>query len=107
MGLLMQPQKGITTKSQNNTQNCQKIKLYGSLTTRDLKESFIQPHPYRWVGGRRGEEEQCGMETAAAAAAAAEWAPAVPHSRVVDKNREGYLGSKRSQPQLRVPEPGR
>ena len=46
------------------------------------------------------------METAAAAAAAAEWAPAVPHSCVVVKNREGYLGSKRSEPQAGSHSPG-
>ena len=31
----------------NNTQNLQKINLYGSPTTKDLKK----PHSSRWVGG--------------------------------------------------------
>ena len=30
---------------------------------------------------------------------------AVPHSHVVDKNQEGYLGSKSSQPQARAHSP--
>ena len=38
--------KRITTKSKNNSQNFQKIKLYGSLTTKDLKK----PQSSRWVG---------------------------------------------------------
>ena len=35
-----------------NAQNCQKIKVYGSLTTKDLKK----PHLSRWVGGQRHRE---------------------------------------------------
>ena len=37
-----------------------------------------------------------------AAVATAHQAQVVPHSRVVDKNWEGYLGSERSHPQVRV-----
>ena len=44
-----------TTLKTKNTQNYQKIKLYGSLTTKDSKK----PHSSRWVGG---VETQCGTE---------------------------------------------
>ena len=44
-----------TTKLQLNyrtiiTQNCQKIELYGSGTTKELKK----PHSPRWIGGGKG-----------------------------------------------------
>ena len=45
---------------------------------------------------QRGKETQCGMERQAA-----KQALAAPHSCVVDKNQEGYLGSEQSQPQAR------
>ena len=48
--------KRIATKSQNNTQNCQKIKLYGSLTTKDLKK----PNSSKQVGG--AETQRQGRE---------------------------------------------
>ena len=38
----------------NDNLNCQKIELYGSPTTKDLKK----PHSSRWVGGM---ETQSGM----------------------------------------------
>ena len=45
---LTQPQKELQLNLKtNNTQNSQKIELYGSLTTKDLKK----PHLSRWVGG--------------------------------------------------------
>ena len=45
---LVQPQKEsqLDLKT-NNTQNRQKIQLYGSMTTKDLK----RPHSLRWAGG--------------------------------------------------------
>ena len=39
----------------NMTQICQKIELYGSLTTKDLKK----PHSSRQVGGE--ESQRCGV----------------------------------------------
>ncbi|KAF6095114.1 hypothetical protein HJG60_012086 [Phyllostomus discolor] len=42
----------------NNTQNCQKIELYGSLTTKDLKKSPSS----RWVGGAEMETRWRGEE---------------------------------------------
>ena len=45
---LMQPQTKLQLNPKtNNTQTCQKIELYGSLTTKDLKK----PHSFRWVEG--------------------------------------------------------
>ena len=55
--------KRITTKSQtNNSQNCQKIELYGSPTTKDLKK----PYSSRWAGGAEmqrqgGEARRLGV----------------------------------------------
>ena len=68
-----------------NTQNCQKIKLYFGLTTKDLKK----PYSPRWVGGAE-IGRQCGAGEAVAAVE--EWV--VPDSHVVDKNQEAYRGSK-------------
>ena len=49
------------TLNTNNIQNCQKIKLYGSLTTKDLKKT----HSSRWVGRvetqRQVEARRCGV----------------------------------------------
>ena len=59
----------------NITQNCQKIELYASLTAKELKK----PHSSRWVGG---------VEI---------WSGLAPHPRVMDKNRDGHLGSQGSQ----------
>ena len=39
-------------------------------------------------------------------AVATDWAQVVPHSCMVDKSREGYLGSKWSQPQAGSHSPG-
>ena len=45
--LLAQPQKELQLNlKSNNTQNCQKIELYGIPTTKDLKNS----HSSRWAG---------------------------------------------------------
>ena len=82
--LLTQPQKELQLDLKaNNTQNCQEIGLYGSLTTKDLKT----PHSTRWVGPPRdaemgGEGQRCGGVEGV-----------VPHSHEVDKNQDGY-GSK-------------
>ena len=42
-----------TERITNNTQNNQKIELYGSLTTKDLKK----PHSSRQAGGARDRQE--------------------------------------------------
>ena len=52
-----------TTLKTKNTQNCQKIELYGSLTSKDLKK----PYSSIWVGGvemggQSGEDMVCVME---------------------------------------------
>ena len=75
----------------NITQNHQKIKLYGSLTTKDLKKL----HSSRQVGRvETWREVESHGEVV-------EWA--VPHSHVVDKNWEGYSGVKDDSPQTRTP----
>ena len=75
------------------TQNCQKIELYGSQTTKKLTKS----HSSRRVGGQRCVDKRCGT--------------AVPHPHMVDKNWERYLGrmypSPQKPPQPRDPVPGR
>ena len=40
-------ERGTTTLKRKNNQNCQKIELYASLTTRELKKK----HSFRPVGG--------------------------------------------------------
>ena len=83
--LLEQPQRELQLylKTTHN-QNCQKIELYGILTTQDLKK----PHSSRWVGGAelrtRAERIADMVWHGEAVAAAVEWA--VPHSHVVDKS---------------------
>ena len=93
----MQPEKELQLDLKtNNTQNYQKIELYGSPTTKDLKK----PHSFRWVGGvemQRWVERHRDMVWHRDSAS--EWA--VPHSHVIDKNQEGYLESGQSQPQAR------
>ena len=58
----MQPQKELQLDLKtNNTQNHQKIKLYGSPTTKNLKK----PHSFRRVGGaegQRGRDTETGRE---------------------------------------------
>ena len=55
--LLVQPQRELQLNLKtNNTQNCQKIELYGSLTTKDLK----QPHSSRF--GRKGRDAERNRE---------------------------------------------
>ena len=50
--LLAQPQRELQLYLKtNNNQNCQKIKLYGSLTTKDLKK----PHSPRRAGGAESQ----------------------------------------------------
>ena len=54
-----------------------------------------------WVlAERRGDVVWCSE------AAAAGLAQAVLHSRVVDRDQEGYLGSEQSHPQARLHSPG-
>ena len=61
--LLEQPPKELQLNLKtSNTQNCQKIKLYGSHTAKDLKK----PHSSRWVGGmetqrQSGEARGCNV----------------------------------------------
>ena len=55
--LLAQLQKELQLNLKtNNTQNCQKIELHGSLTTKDLKK----PHSSRQV--ERAETQRWGTE---------------------------------------------
>ena len=90
----------ITTNLKTkNTQNCQKIELYGSLTTKDLKK----PHSSRWVRGAKwqswgGEDVMWNREAVAKLA--------VPHLHVADNYQEAYCGSKQSHPQARQHSPG-
>ena len=63
--LLTQPKKELQTGLRtNNTQNHQKIELYGNQITKDLKK----PLSSRWIGGaemqkgQRATEMQCGTE---------------------------------------------
>ena len=57
--------------------------------------------------GRRGRDKETGREVKRCSvvreAVAADWM--VPHSHMVDKNQEGYLGSEQSQPQARPHNP--
>ena len=102
--LLAQPQRELELNLKtNNTQNCQKIKLYGSSTTKHLKK----PHSSRWVVGvesqRQAESCRDRIWYKDVAAMAEQ---TIPHSHIVDKNREGYLGSKQFQHQARLHSPG-
>ena len=101
--LLAQPQQKLQLNCKTNvTQQCQKINLYGSLTTKELKKvTYIQM-------GRRGRDEE--MQRGSQRRGDAEWGmdmeQAAPHPCVVDKNKEGYLQSKGSQPYTRQHSPG-
>ena len=64
--------------------------MYGSPTIKELKK----PHSLRQEGSRQRHGEAWRHRMA------------VPHSHVVDKNQEGYLGSEGSQPENRPPSPG-
>ena len=87
--LLAQPQQNLHLNHKITiTPNHQKIKVYGSSTTKELKKTYS----FRHVGG--AETQRCEMEQV------------VPHPRVVDKNQEGYLRSERSQPHIRPRSPG-
>ena len=89
----------------NNTHNYQKIELYGSATTKDLKK----PQSSRWIGGvemwRQGGEAG-RLHVAQRGGSSSGTGKVVPYVRVADKNWEGYLGSKRSQPKDRLHIPG-
>ena len=54
---ILPPRTTTTNLKTKNNQNCQKIKLYGSLTTKELKNK----HSFRMVGGMemdsRGRED--------------------------------------------------
>ena len=82
----------ITTNLQTkDTQNYQKVELYVSPTTKDVKK----PYSSRQVG--EAELESQGRDDVvwcreAKVVAAAECV--VPHSHMVDKNQEGYLGNE-------------
>ena len=67
-----------------NTQNCQKIELYGGPTTKDLKK----PNSSKWVGGVETDSQD--GEDVVWRQQRAEWV--VPHSHVVDKIRRETLG---------------
>ena len=100
--LLVQPQKELQLDLKtNNTQNHQKIELYGSPTTKDLEVIFIQM-------GRRGRNAEMGREAQRCSVTQRGGGSGkeVPHSRVVDKNQEVYLGGEQSQPQARLHSPG-
>ena len=100
LGLLTQPQKELQLDLKtSNTQNCQKMELYGSLTTEDLKK----PHSPRQVG----EAERKGMKRCADT----EWCRCGErwfHIHVWWIKNEEYHRSEGSQTtQPRVPAPGR
>ena len=85
--LLEQPQRELQLDLKaNDSQNHQKIELYGSPTTKDLEK----PHSCRQVGRvewpRRAERHRdvrwCGEAVAAVK-------QVVPHSHGVDTNQEG------------------
>ena len=79
----------ITTNLQTkNKHTCQKIELYGSPTTKDLKKK----HSSRLVG--RVERTWCCVGGGNGKATVAASGTSGPHSHVVDKNWEGKLGSK-------------
>ena len=88
--LLAQPQKELQLNLKTNiTQNRQKIDLYGSVTTKDLKK----PRSFRWTGGvdtqKAGREaHRCSVVQRGGSSGG------IAHSRVADKNQEGDLGSK-------------
>ena len=81
--LLAQPQQKLQLHYKTTiTQNHQKIKLYRSPITKELKKS----HSFRRVGGVETGNKQ-----------------SIP--LVMDKNQEGYHGSEGSQSQTRPPSP--
>ena len=98
--LLGQPQPKLQLDYKTTTtQIHQKIKLYGSLTTRELKK----PHSSR----RLGEVEMqrhAGGATEVGRRGDMGWA--VPHPHVVGKDREGNLRIEGTQPHTRPPSSG-
>ena len=86
----------------SNTQNHQKIELYGSPTIKDLKKT----HSPKWVGGVESGKKNGEAVWWGKAAAEVMVECMVPYSYVVVKNWEGYPGSKRSWPQARLQSPG-
>ena len=105
--LLAQLQKKITTRLQNkyHPEPSENQTVWKS-DNQGFKATFIQTRRRgedAETDGRvqRGEEEWRGMETTERCREAVEWA--ITHPHVVDKNQEGYLQSKGSQPQTRPP----
>ena len=90
---LVQPQKELQLDMKtNNNQNHQKIKLYGSLTPKDLKKA----HSFRWVGGvesQRLVEKRGDVLWCREVVAVKHWS----HIQVGWKNQEGYVGIKQSE----------
>lgn len=94
----------ITTNLKTKcNQECQKIELNGSPTTKNLKKKYSS----RWVGGAepgtRAERVWCGVVRQQH-----QWLAErlVPHSCAADKNQKGHLGSEQSHPQARPHSPG-
>ena len=96
---LVQPQKELQLDMKtNNTQNHQEIRLYGSLTPKDLKKA----HSFRWVGGAESQrvgEKRGDVLWCREVVAVKRWS----HIQLWWKNREGYVGIKQSQLQAWLP----
>ena len=62
--LLEQQQKKLLDLKINNTRNRQKIELYGSLTTKDVKKSHLSRRVAgaEMQNGQKGIETPCGVE---------------------------------------------
>ena len=58
-----------TTLKTKNNQNCQKVELYGSPTTKDLKKKYSSRWVEGWSQGPRAERIWYGSDEAAAVAA--------------------------------------
>ena len=86
---LIQPQKKLQLDHRKNiTQNRQKIELYGSLTTKELKK----PHSSRKVG--RSEGQRCGDVELAG-----------PKPVCGGYEMKGYIESEETQLHTRPPSP--
>ena len=100
---LTQPKEGQQQIKKTKIKNCQKIELYGSLTTKELKKK----HSSRLVGGvETGSQVERTHSKAAAGRPAKWWIVdwAVPHS-CADK-LGGTTGEVRQTAQPRVPARG-
>ena len=65
----MQNQKTDKLKKKKVTHNCQKIKLYGGLTTKELKKKRSS----RFIGGTEDWQQGSGWRTRAGEAEAGRW----------------------------------